>query len=233
MAIIEEPPLPEPEWVLTYGDMMSLLLTFFVMIVSMSELKRDDKFQSVANVMEQKFGRRTHSNQINLVNTVRDELLAARADAASTARRAVFMTPVRSVHSTTASSVGTEQQQLLGMTFFVENSSALTTEAQNSLRTIFTNQQSNVMEIELRGMASSTPAARSFYRDTYDLAYERARVVARFLTEEMKFERQRIRLSCQPTSDSASERVEIVAWAQSVPAYSAARAEFLKTNSRK
>ena len=28
-----------PEWVVTYGDMMSLLLTFFIMLVSLSELK--------------------------------------------------------------------------------------------------------------------------------------------------------------------------------------------------
>ena len=30
-----------PEWVVTYGDMMSLLLTFFIMLVSMSELKEE------------------------------------------------------------------------------------------------------------------------------------------------------------------------------------------------
>ena len=30
-----------PEWVVTYGDMMSLLLTFFIMLVSMSEMKSD------------------------------------------------------------------------------------------------------------------------------------------------------------------------------------------------
>jgi len=30
-----------PEWVVTYGDMMSLLLTFFIMLVSMSELKSE------------------------------------------------------------------------------------------------------------------------------------------------------------------------------------------------
>ena len=30
-----------PEWVVTYGDMMSLLLTFFIMLVSMSEIRSD------------------------------------------------------------------------------------------------------------------------------------------------------------------------------------------------
>ena len=30
-----------PEWVVTFGDMMSLLLTFFIMLVSLSEMKDD------------------------------------------------------------------------------------------------------------------------------------------------------------------------------------------------
>ncbi|GAB4135727.1 MAG: OmpA family protein [Planctomycetaceae bacterium] len=46
-----------PEWVVTYGDMMSLLLTFFIMLVSMSELK-DDKGKSRAamDAIRQVFG---------------------------------------------------------------------------------------------------------------------------------------------------------------------------------
>ncbi len=39
-SLHEDPPPPSvPEWLLTYGDLMSLLLTFFVMLVSMSELQ--------------------------------------------------------------------------------------------------------------------------------------------------------------------------------------------------
>ena len=48
MAIEEEPEPGIPEWVVTFGDMMSLLLTFFIMLVSMSEMKQDEKFQAVA-----------------------------------------------------------------------------------------------------------------------------------------------------------------------------------------
>jgi chemotaxis protein MotB len=40
-----------PEWVVTYGDMMSLLLCFFIILVAMSELKRDDQ-QKIQQVME-------------------------------------------------------------------------------------------------------------------------------------------------------------------------------------
>jgi len=45
-----------PAWVVTYGDMMSLLLTFFIILVSMSELKQDKKFQRVMESVRQAFG---------------------------------------------------------------------------------------------------------------------------------------------------------------------------------
>ena len=45
-----------PLWVVTYGDMMSLLLTFFIILVSMSELKQDDKFKRVMESLRLAFG---------------------------------------------------------------------------------------------------------------------------------------------------------------------------------
>jgi len=40
----------------TFGDMMSLLLCFFVILVSMSELKQDQKFQKVKESIKRAFG---------------------------------------------------------------------------------------------------------------------------------------------------------------------------------
>ena len=46
-----------PEWVVTYGDMMSLLLCFFVALVAMSSpSKEDEKFQDVMNSIREAFG---------------------------------------------------------------------------------------------------------------------------------------------------------------------------------
>ncbi|MBN2374911.1 MAG: OmpA family protein [Sedimentisphaerales bacterium] len=45
-----------PEYMVTYGDMMTLLLCFFVILVSMSEMKQDQKFQKVAESMKRAFG---------------------------------------------------------------------------------------------------------------------------------------------------------------------------------
>ena len=45
-----------PLWMLTFGDMMSLLLTFFIMLVAMSEIRDDEKFRKVLQSLKEAFG---------------------------------------------------------------------------------------------------------------------------------------------------------------------------------
>lgn len=45
-----------PEWVVTFGDMMSLLLTFFIMLVSLSEMKQEEKFQAMVESIQRQMG---------------------------------------------------------------------------------------------------------------------------------------------------------------------------------
>ncbi len=45
-----------PEWMVTYGDAMTLLLCFFVILVSMSEIKKDERFQQVMESLRRAFG---------------------------------------------------------------------------------------------------------------------------------------------------------------------------------
>lgn len=46
-----------PEWVVTYGDMMSLLLTFFIMLVSLSEMKTEDgRLRAALDAIREAFG---------------------------------------------------------------------------------------------------------------------------------------------------------------------------------
>lgn len=48
-----------PEWVVTYGDMMSLLLTFFIMLVSMSEVVAEEKYRAILDALQQYTGYKT------------------------------------------------------------------------------------------------------------------------------------------------------------------------------
>ena len=45
-----------PDWMVTYGDMMTLLLCFFVILLSMSEMKKDKKFHEVMDSIRAAFG---------------------------------------------------------------------------------------------------------------------------------------------------------------------------------
>lgn len=51
---IEQPGIPE--WVLTYGDMMSLLLCFFILLAAFSELKKPKEYQKVLEAIKEAFG---------------------------------------------------------------------------------------------------------------------------------------------------------------------------------
>ncbi|MDH3584885.1 MAG: flagellar motor protein MotB [Phycisphaerae bacterium] len=49
-------PVGVPEWVVTYGDMMTLLLCFFILLAAFSELKKDQEFQDVVKAIQEAFG---------------------------------------------------------------------------------------------------------------------------------------------------------------------------------
>lgn len=50
----EEPGVPE--WVVTFGDMMSLLLCFFILLQMFSELKQEREYQKVVTAIKEAFG---------------------------------------------------------------------------------------------------------------------------------------------------------------------------------
>lgn len=45
-----------PEWVVTFGDMMSLLLCFFILLQMFSELKQEHEYQRVVTAIKEAFG---------------------------------------------------------------------------------------------------------------------------------------------------------------------------------
>jgi flagellar motor protein MotB len=49
-----------PVWLITYSDLMTLLLVMFVLLFSLSEFKQTEKFQGVARSIHAKFG---HQNR--------------------------------------------------------------------------------------------------------------------------------------------------------------------------
>lgn len=57
MAKKERPPPPGvPEWVVTFGDMMSLLLCFFILLAAFSEIKQERQYLDVVRSIQKAFG---------------------------------------------------------------------------------------------------------------------------------------------------------------------------------
>lgn len=53
---VEAPKASVPEWVLTFGDLMSLLLCFFILLAAFSEIKKPRDYQKVVESVQEAFG---------------------------------------------------------------------------------------------------------------------------------------------------------------------------------
>ncbi len=69
------PPAGAPDWMVTYGDMMTLLLCFFVILVSMSEMKQDQRFQEVMDSIRAAFGYAGTIGVVPITSTSKNSLV--------------------------------------------------------------------------------------------------------------------------------------------------------------
>ena len=202
MAAEEDEVIGIPEWVVTFGDMMSLLLTFFIMLVSLSEMKEEEKYQALVESMRKQFGH-TRSQASLLPGTLRPRNSAlCKIATLGRAKRHDTMqggdkiqAPVGDhprvmiVRPGTKTAIGT-------VIYFDEGAAELTDEHRQILF-----QQAGVMQgksqkIEVRGHTSHKPvAADSGLRDNWDLAYQRSRNVMQYLIQDLNIDPRRIRMS--------------------------------------
>lgn len=197
----EDPPASIPEWVVTFGDMMSLLLTFFIMLVSMSEMKKDDKFQSVADSLEQQFGHDS-SNESRTPGAFqpRNSELAT-LTAAGRAKRKNITQGGAKVRAPEGENKRVERvrpgaQTGVGLTLrFKEGADKLSDDEQGRLASFVTQIQGKPQKIEVRGHSTQRPSERAAGRDVWDLAYSRARGVMATLVEQYGVDPVRVRLA--------------------------------------
>ncbi len=202
MAIEEPPPIGVPEWVVSFGDMMSLLLTFFIMLVSFSEPKKDEKFAALVAELQQHFGKDLAKMQITPGGVIPRQAAVAtrlnqgRADrkkalGGDKAQRAVpgEAPQVRMIRPGGQTAIGT-------IVYFDEGSAELTEKAREDIRTQHAIFAGKPQKIEVRGHTSLRELqVGSDYEDNWELAYHRSRNVMRFLVEELHTDPLRIRLS--------------------------------------
>jgi chemotaxis protein MotB len=224
MRIADDPPAPTPEWLVTYGDLMTLLLTIFVMLVSMGELKQSDKFQGVADSLHEQFGGNAAAGFAPGELRPRNSQLASLAVALRTQRRGALNgnslpeaaaddRPVRLVQSIARTTVGTAIQ-------FAGESAELSPAGQAELRQMANLFIGKPHKIEVRGHATGSSPGISAAHDPWELAYRRARATMQFLVDELQIDEARIRIATagsfeplraesDPESTRANGRVEV------------------------
>ncbi len=223
MAIEEDPDPGIPEWIVTFGDMMSLLLTFFIMLVSMSELKQEEKYQQMVESMRKQFGHdRTMASLIpgnirprnSALEHVASQGRAKKKDTANGGQEQKAVTGendrVQIVRPGDDSANG-------GVVYFDEGASELTDANKRALQQIIHQIAGKPQKVEIRGHTSRRPIdQKSGLRDHWDLAYARCRNTMQFLIEQ-GIDPSRIRLGPAAAGE---------------PLYSGVDLDRLKKNSR-
>lgn len=221
-----------PEWIVTFGDMMSLLLTFFIMLVAMSEIKEDEKFQAMVDSMRQEFGHEatimpvpgdTIPRNSNMIHTAS----AGRARRRDTVQGGAKVKAVLGENPRVLSSRSGKHALKTGVIQFDVEVTALTDEAKRQLQQMVAQIAGKPHRVEVRGHTMRRPLSpNSTMRDKYDLAYERSRSVKQFLVEQ-GIDPERIRLGAaadnEPIYDGTdleeqrrNARVQVMMWDEPV-----------------
>ncbi len=215
-----------PEWVVTFGDMMSLLLTFFIMLFSMSEIKENERFQATVESLRKTFGYEASLASIlpgdfssqnsdfqtvsSLARTKRDNLMSGKAREDAPVGDAERVTSLRQK----------SDPLVAGMVPFEEGNDRLTEKDETILNEIYGRIAGIPQRIEIVGHTTNHPLpAGAPIGDHWDLAYTRARKVKDYLVKRgIKSKRIRIAVAAgnelkyrgiDPIEQKKNPRVEI------------------------
>ena len=189
------------EWVVTFGDMMSLLLTFFIMLVSMSEIRDEERYELMVEALRKRFGH--DSSVISMIpgptsprNSPVEKLAsmgrARRVDTmrgGDRVRAPVGENPrVRSIRTA-------DQRTLGGEIIFPEGEWEINEANQRVLRATAQEIGGKPQKIEIRGHTSSSPLPKdSPFKTHWDLAYARCVATMEYLIH-LGIDPKRIRIS--------------------------------------
>ena len=201
MAVEEDEAIAIPEWVVTFGDMMSLLLTFFIMLVSLSEIKQDDMYQAMVESMRKQFGHDRSAASLSPGDSTPRTAAIARLASMGRSMRAHLMKggdktkaptgenpQVRMIRPGNAVNTGT-------VVFFEARNAKLSEQNYRDLQLEAAQLDGKAQKIEIRGHTSRQPVHPDDpFEDNWELAYRRARSVADYLIS-LGISRERIRVS--------------------------------------
>lgn len=175
-----------PAWMVTYGDLVTLLLTFFVLLLSMSEIKREERIIEFMTIIREAFGyqggvRAMPTDPIEVPKNFDlpqiiippDAHQFSKSDEEGVRGRSELVKPIKDADRFV---LGAPIQFAELSTELAEAELASVEHFADQIRGFYT-------QIELRGHASNVPLGESGFASHSDLSYQRARAVAAALEE--------------------------------------------------
>lgn len=213
----DDAPAAVPEWVVTYGDMMSLLLTFFIMLVSLSEVVAEEKYRAILDALQQYTGYRagppSPPGQSFPLNSLESQLetLGSFADE-DLGRGGIKIRSVAGEHMRVFQVREGRPVQVGEPLVFQHGEESLPGATRPKLAQIAADLAGKPNKIEIRGHASTpdrSPAAPE--DDPLTLSYERARgIVSALVTRGI--DPERIRITAMADLDPPPETGDRHSW---------------------
>jgi chemotaxis protein MotB len=199
MPYHEDPPRGAPLWCVSFGDMMALLLGFFILLYALSGTKKEKDFDHFAAAMQKQFGLRQEASTWfpGPHKTFGPHVQELGSGAAEEQGDDSGKRPTGTDTPPTRLLIPAGSDSHLGViVLFPESSAELPRNQLAELRAFADQVRGKRQKIEIRGHASGKPpAAGATYRDAWDLAYQRSYATMQFLVRQAKIDPERIRLS--------------------------------------
>lgn len=185
-----------PDYMMTYGDMMSLLLCFFVIIVSLSKIKEEEMFRAVMDSLKKAFGYSQSPNPVDgqfapynslkMVEDIRDQIRKQNRDKGRQPEKADSERKSQVGRSTTVKNIRDGLMMTVGgMSLFEEGSAKLLPEAREDLDQVARIIKGYRNKVLIRGHTGRKPPPEgSLYADRMALSFARAKAVMQFLVDQ-------------------------------------------------
>lgn len=175
-----------PQWVVTYGDLMSLLLCFFILLAAFSELKQEREYLDVVKSVKQAFGYEAGIGRAPTDDPPTNSLIEMfeERNLKDRERHADRHTPNTQQRSSRTSYITEGTQFKLGGTItFAPGSAALSEDARALLRSAADKLRGTRFKVAVKGHAFGVEDLRNG-DSLMDLSYARAKSAIDFLVNE-------------------------------------------------
>ncbi len=203
-----------PAWMVTYGDLMSLLLTFFVLLLSFSTVS-EKKYSQAIQSLKGALGGRPHNLSAVTISTNRPEGRPKRSRSieklARRLKRELQVKGKQEEIDVKLDEQGGLKISLPSKILFDSARAELKADAAPVLADL-AGLLADVpaAQIEVRGHTDSRPlTASGRYRDNYDLSYDRAKSVMAFLNSRGEIPREQFEvIALGPSKPVATNETE-------------------------